>query len=103
MPNKPHRPCPFSGRRELIEASRRYCAEHQAIKHAEADAYRKEDPRLAAAMTFRNSVRWQMFRKWFRVKHPLCFDPFGDHKEEARPEPAASHRDTSSTSGFGLR
>ena len=44
--------------------------------------------RTTAARKIRNSSRWQRFRKWFLNRHPLCCDPFGNHKRDGGPEAA---------------
>jgi hypothetical protein len=40
---------------------------------------RKTNPALAHAKRFRSSGAWTRFSSWFRAKHPLCCDPFGQH------------------------
>jgi hypothetical protein len=58
-----------------------YCQAHQreTAKTVYDHTTRKTDPRLAEAKRFRDSTRWQRFREWFKQRHPLCCDPFGDH------------------------
>ncbi len=46
---------------------------------------RRRDPKLAQAKRIRNSARWQRFRKWFKMRHPLCCNPFDYHG----PQPTA--------------
>ncbi len=48
-------------------------------KLKEAGLY-KPVPRQSKAATFRSSTRWKKFRAWHKRTHPLCCDPFGDHK-----------------------
>ena len=43
---------------------------------------RMSNPKLAASKYFRNSACWQKFRGWFKKRHPLCCDPFDDHKRQ---------------------
>ena len=35
--------------------------------------------RDSKADRLRSSGRYQRFRAWFRKRHPMCCDPFGDH------------------------
>ncbi len=39
-------------------------------------------PVLRDAVRFRNSARWQRFRRWFKARHLFCCDPFGHHHED---------------------
>lgn len=47
---------------------------------------RRRDPKLAQAKRIRNSGRWQRFRKWFKMRHPSCCDPF------LNPQPQPTER-----------
>ncbi len=51
---------------------------------------RLADPVLAATKRFRSSARWQRFRKWFKNRHPVCFNPFGE-AEHNRPTEEVHH------------
>jgi 5-methylcytosine-specific restriction endonuclease McrA len=59
---------------------------------AEYDAgTRRDDPRLAEAARIRSSSRWQRFRNWFKARHPLCCDPFGEHGDTPVPVAQVHH------------
>lgn len=42
---------------------------------------RKFDPRLAEAKRIRSSSNWQKVRENKLSAEPLCYDPFGEHKQ----------------------
>lgn len=93
MPASPSKPCRHPGCAALVTVGS-YCPPHIRVPVAKAvyDATRRrDDPALAEAARIRNSARWQRFRHWFRARHPLCSDPFGDHGEMQAPAKQVHH------------
>jgi len=83
MSNPIERPCAAPGCAELTTTGR-YCAAHAnqpSTKSIYDRTKRKDDPRLLGAARIRNSAAWRNCRTYFRAKHPLCCNPFGDHDE----------------------
>lgn len=58
------------------------CTVGRRETHKVYDTKRYADPVLGPVARFRSSVAWQRKRKGQMAKHPLCCDPFDDHKLE---------------------
>jgi 5-methylcytosine-specific restriction endonuclease McrA len=70
---------------------RRHALSKSAVgRNPQADERRMRDEVLAAVKRFRSSIKWQNFQAWFMRKHPLCADPFNNHKRDNKPVPAES-------------
>ena len=84
-------PCRYPGCRALLDKSG-YCDEHKASapkRHSVYDRHvRSKDPALAMAARIRSSERWRKVRRSQLSGHPLCQDPFGEHKRRNTTETA---------------
>lgn len=45
---------------------------------------RRNNPQLLEARRIRRSPQWTRLSQWYRQVHPLCSDPFGEHKRLGR-------------------
>jgi hypothetical protein len=50
----------------------------QQARRSNAD--REYDTHRRVHDAIRHTSRWRRFRTWFLSRHPLCADPFGNHK-----------------------
>jgi 5-methylcytosine-specific restriction enzyme A len=61
---------------KAISHSERQRKANSKIRNAAYDRTRGIEHKL------RKSGSYQAFRAWYKRKHPLCADPFGDHKRD---------------------
>lgn len=73
MPTRPPSPCLTPGC-PLYATAGGYCATHQRNRARFAAKPDSEANRI------RSSIQWRRLRNWYRATHPLCCDPFGEHK-----------------------
>lgn len=94
MTSTPPRPCKHPGCGALVHDSTGYCTKHYRT-HNKDTVYdsnrRKREVGLAIAAKIRSSGHWQHFREWFRVRHPLCCDPFKTHGDLTVPMVQVHH------------
>lgn len=65
MPYKPKHPCSWPGCPELTDS--RYCPEHKKMANKHYEKYRR-DPKTKS----RYGKAWQLAKKRYRSRHPLC-------------------------------
>lgn len=82
-------PCRFPGCRSLLDKGG-YCHAHAHHAKQSTRIYdrttRRNDPALAEAKRIRSSARWIKVQRLFITEHPLCQDPFGDHRRRGTTE-----------------
>ena len=93
MPSRPLVPCRHPGCSALLP-NPGYCQahRHETAKTVYDQTTRKDDPRLAEAARIRSGAHWRhTFQPWFKARHPLCCDPFDDHRGRAEPTAQVHH------------
>lgn len=92
MPTRPITPCRAPGCAALVPTPG-YCDAHRSLncRTTYDRTKRRDDPSLALAAKLRNSAQWQKVRAIHRQTHPLCCDPFGDHRGFPVPAEQSHH------------
>lgn len=88
MPDAPPKPCHYPGCRALASAGHARCAAHM---QAYDWTTRKQSAALTRAARLRSSIEWRRLRTHFVSEHPLCCDPFGEHKHGPEPTKDVHH------------
>lgn len=67
MPQKPKRPCSYSGCPELVESGHRYCEEHEKLVAKQYEKYGRDSETRK-----RYGRAWKRIRDSYAATHPLC-------------------------------
>lgn len=85
MTKRALKPCAIRGCPYTTEFGKRYCDEHM---QSQPRAPRSHDERRESAARRGYDARWRRLRVMFLRAHPLCADPFGDHRRVGAVEVA---------------